>query len=32
MKFSAMLVFMCLWSLVVYAPIAHWAWGPSGGS
>jgi len=27
MKFSAMLVFMGLWSLVVYAPIAHWVWG-----
>ncbi len=27
MKFSAMLVFMALWSLVVYAPIAHWVWG-----
>ena len=30
MKFSAMLLFMCLWSLVVYAPIAHWVWEPSG--
>jgi ammonium transporter, Amt family len=30
MKFSALLVFMCLWSLVVYAPIAHWVWEPSG--
>jgi len=30
MKFSAMLVFMCLWSLLVYAPIAHWVWEPSG--
>jgi len=30
MKFSAMLAFMCLWSLVVYAPIAHWVWEPSG--
>jgi Amt family ammonium transporter len=27
MKFSAMLWFMGLWSLVVYAPIAHWVWG-----
>jgi Amt family ammonium transporter len=27
MKFSAMLVFMILWSLVVYAPITHWVWG-----
>jgi Amt family ammonium transporter len=30
MKFSAMLVFMSVWSLVVYAPIAHWVWEPSG--
>jgi Amt family ammonium transporter len=30
MKFSAMLVFMSLWSLLVYAPIAHWVWEPSG--
>jgi Amt family ammonium transporter len=27
MKFSAMLWFMGLWSLVVYSPIAHWVWG-----
>jgi Amt family ammonium transporter len=27
MKFSAMIVFMVLWSLVVYAPITHWVWG-----
>ncbi|HEY8593934.1 MAG TPA: ammonium transporter [Devosiaceae bacterium] len=27
MKFSAMLIFMVLWSLVVYSPIAHWVWG-----
>ncbi len=26
-KFSAMLVFMVLWSLIVYAPICHWVWG-----
>ena len=30
MKFSAMLVFMAAWSLLVYAPIAHWVWEPSG--
>ncbi len=29
MKFSAMLWFMAIWSLVVYAPIAHWVWGTS---
>jgi ammonium transporter, Amt family len=27
MKFSALLLFTTLWSLVVYAPIAHWVWG-----
>jgi Amt family ammonium transporter len=27
MRFSAYLLFITLWSLVVYAPIAHWVWG-----
>jgi Amt family ammonium transporter len=27
MKFSALMWFMALWSLLVYAPIAHWVWG-----
>ncbi|MCW5772114.1 MAG: ammonium transporter [Rhodospirillaceae bacterium] len=27
MKFSAMIVFMVLWSIVVYSPVAHWVWG-----
>ena len=30
MKFSSMLVFIALWSLVVYSPITHWVWGPGG--
>jgi Amt family ammonium transporter len=30
MKFSAMLLFMALWSLLVYSPIAHWVWEPGG--
>jgi Amt family ammonium transporter len=30
MKFSAMLWFMGVWVLVVYAPIAHMVWHPSG--
>ena len=30
MKFSAMLVFFTLWSLLVYAPLAHWVWAPTG--
>lgn len=29
-KFSAVLVFAPLWMIVVYAPIAHWVWGPGG--
>lgn len=27
MKFSAVLVFSCLWMFVVYVPICHWVWG-----
>jgi Amt family ammonium transporter len=27
MKFSALLWFIALWSLLVYSPIAHWVWG-----
>jgi ammonium transporter, Amt family len=30
MKFSAMMWFMGLWSILIYAPIAHWVWQPSG--
>jgi ammonium transporter, Amt family len=30
MKFSAMLVFIGLWAIFVYSPIAHWVWGPDG--
>jgi Amt family ammonium transporter len=30
MKFSAMLVFMAAWSLLVYSPIAHMVWEPTG--
>jgi Amt family ammonium transporter len=30
MKFSSMLVFMVLWSLIVYAPITHWVWAAGG--
>ena len=31
MKFSTMLVFMTIWSLVVYSPIAHMVWSGDGG-
>ena len=27
MRFPAYLTFICLWSVVVYAPLAHWVWG-----
>jgi Amt family ammonium transporter len=27
MRFSAYVAFISLWSLVVYAPLAHWVWG-----
>ncbi len=30
MKFGAMVVFMLMWSLLVYVPVAHWVWEPSG--
>jgi ammonium transporter, Amt family len=30
MKFSAMLWFIGLWSLLIYSPIAHMMWEPSG--
>ncbi|MBM3754674.1 MAG: ammonium transporter [Acidobacteria bacterium] len=30
MKFSAMLLFTVLWSLVVYYPLAHMVWGNNG--
>ena len=27
MRFSAMVLFSILWSLLVYAPVCHWVWG-----
>jgi ammonium transporter, Amt family len=30
MKFSAMLAFMVLWSVIVYDPMAHMVWGKGG--
>ena len=26
-KFSAMLIFISLWIIIVYAPVTHWVWG-----
>ena len=30
MKFSAMLLFTVLWTLIVYFPMAHMVWGKGG--
>jgi ammonium transporter, Amt family len=30
MKFSTFLVFMIIWSTIVYNPVAHWVWGDGG--
>jgi Amt family ammonium transporter len=30
MKFSALMVFVGLWTLLVYSPVAHWVWHPNG--
>jgi Amt family ammonium transporter len=27
MRFSAYVVFISIWSVVIYAPLAHWVWG-----
>ncbi|MFG1997756.1 ammonium transporter [Spirillospora sp. NPDC048911] len=29
-KFSAWMILVPLWALAVYAPVAHWVWGPDG--
>jgi len=29
-KFSGWMIFVPLWTLLVYAPVAHWVWGPHG--
>ena len=29
-KFPAFVVFICLWLIVVYAPLAHWVFSPQG--
>jgi ammonium transporter, Amt family len=30
MKFSAYMVFIVFWSILVYIPVAHWVWAPGG--
>ena len=29
-NFKAWLIIMCIWSMAVYLPVAHWVWGPGG--
>ncbi len=29
-RFKAMLIFMAAWTVLIYAPIAHWVWGDGG--
>lgn len=29
-RFKSLLIFMVLWSTLIYAPIAHWVWNPNG--
>jgi Amt family ammonium transporter len=29
-KFRSLLIFMILWSTLIYVPIAHWVWNPEG--
>lgn len=29
-KFTSYLIFMCLFSLLIYCPLAHWTWHPDG--
>ena len=31
-RFKSLLIFMVLWSTLIYMPIAHWVWNPTGGS
>ena len=30
MKFSSFVIFVVVWSTIVYAPLAHWVWGNNG--
>ena len=29
-RFRSLLIFIILWSTIIYAPIAHWVWNPEG--
>jgi Amt family ammonium transporter len=30
MRFKSLMIFMVLWSTLIYMPIAHWVWNPDG--
>jgi Amt family ammonium transporter len=30
MKFSALVIFTILWTVLIYSPVAHWVWHPNG--
>jgi Amt family ammonium transporter len=30
MKFSALVIFTILWTILIYSPVAHWVWHPNG--
>ncbi len=30
MKFSALVIFSILWTVLIYSPVAHWVWHPNG--
>lgn len=30
MRFASFVTFIAIWSVVVYAPLAHWVWSPGG--
>jgi len=30
LRFRALVLFMSLWTVLVYAPVAHWVWEPTG--
>ncbi len=29
-RFSAWMIYVAVWTVAIYAPVAHWVWGPDG--
>ena len=29
-RFSAWMIYIAVWTVAIYAPVAHWVWGPDG--